>query len=407
MPNQTRDYGDLWVTLTKDFTFGWDNRHFGSTRGCTFWHPNPQGNLYPMGSICLSDRNNQGETNFRAALLVGPNPNSPGGSSAVARPVDWTRIWGYGGGHGSVEAILWRPVAPPGYVSMGDVMVYRLNKPSNDSLVWCLRADLVGSGTYRGERLWTGSGADYGQGLSIWGILPSSNGVEGSENVPVFADTFRGILTPNYTPTKPNNGLSVVPQLRIPNAFREFTQGVPKVTPSTIPNTGKRYDVVENASVILPLTCFYPVDDSRCIDGVSNPFIEISKATSWFAEGVWENDGTGTFSREKKIKYGISRTQTEELTHSAGIEISASHGFKLVEVNVTLNYQFTSASSSSLTDFSETEVTERFEVPSKHVTVLFTKHLFLKGKRMDGSTVISQAEVIANDDLHFGGCPLP
>ena len=165
--------------------------------------------------------------------------------------------------------------------------------------------------------------------------------------------------------------------------------------------------MVENASVCLPLTCFYPVDDSRCIDGVSNPFIEMGRATSWFAEGVWRNDSTGTFSREKKIKYGMSRTQTEEMTHSAGIETIASHRFKLVEVNVTLNYQFTSSTSSSLTDFTETEVTERFEVPAKSVTVLSTKHLFLKGKRMDGSTVVSQAEVIANEGLHFGGCPLP
>ncbi|TGO71707.1 hypothetical protein BELL_0540g00070 [Botrytis elliptica] len=407
MPNQTRDYGDLRVTLTKDFTFGWDNRHFGSTQGCTFWHPNPQGDLYAMGSICLSDRNNQGETNFRAALLVGANPNTSGGRTAVKRPVDWTRIWGYGGGSGSVAAILWRPVAPSGYVSMGDVMVQSLDKPNLNSLVWCLRADLVGYGTYMDTRPWNGSGAGFGQGLSIWNILPSDNGVDGSEYIPVFADTFRGHLTPNYTPTKPNTGIAVVPQLKIPNAFKEFTQGVPKVTPTTIPNTGKRYDVVENASVCLPLTCFYPVSDPRCIEGISNPFIEISKGTSWVAEGVWSNDGSGPFSREKKIKYGLSKTKTDEMSHSVGVEISASHGFKLVEVNVTLNYQFTTSSSSSLTEFTESEVTERFEVPAKSVTVLFTKHMFLKGKRMDGSTVINQAEAIANDDLHFGGCPLP
>ncbi|KAF7944021.1 hypothetical protein EAE96_010431 [Botrytis aclada] len=246
-----------------------------------------------------------------------------------------------------------------------------------------------------------GSGAGHGQGLSIWGILPRDNGVDGSEYIPIYTDTFRGILTPNYTPTKPDNGLSVVPQLRIPNAYREFTQGVPAVTPTTIPNTGKSYEVVENASVTLPLTCYYKVNDSRCIDGVANPFIEISKGTCWFVEGVWENNSNGAFNREKKIKYGMSQTKTQEMTHSVGIEISATHGFKLAEVNVTLNYQFTSTTSSSFTDFTETEVTERFEVPAKNVTVLFSKHLFLKGKRMDGSTVITQAEIVANNDVHF------
>src|SRR3954468_24943378 len=94
--------------------------------------------------------------------------------------------------------------APAGYVAMGDVMVAGLDKPKTDSLVWCLRADLVGNGTFRDYRLWSGVGADYGQGLGIWGILPANNGTEGSESIPIFADTFRGILTPNYTPDKPN-----------------------------------------------------------------------------------------------------------------------------------------------------------------------------------------------------------
>jgi len=36
--NQTREYGDLIVTMTSDYTWRWDDRGSGADRDGGFWH---------------------------------------------------------------------------------------------------------------------------------------------------------------------------------------------------------------------------------------------------------------------------------------------------------------------------------------------------------------------------------
>lgn len=95
------------------------------------------------------------------------------------------------------------------------------------------------------------------------------------------------------------------------------------------------------------------------------------------------------------------------MTHSVGVEVSASGGFKLAEWSVTLNYQFTSSTSSSFNDFTENEVTQTIDVKPKTCTVLFIKHIYVRGARDDGSEIMNEIEIAANNDVHFSGCDLP
>lgn len=118
------------------------------------------------------------------------------------------------------------------------------------------------------------------------------------------------------------------------------------------------------------------------------------------------NDTNGPFDRQVTIKYGVSKTQSESMEHSIGVEVSASSGIGLVEFSVNLNYQFTYNSSSSFTEFRESEVIEKINIPPRNATVLFSKHIWIKGVRADSSQVISQVEITANDELHFSGCAL-
>ncbi|KAI9641808.1 hypothetical protein NHQ30_009668 [Ciborinia camelliae] len=428
MANQTRDYGDLRVTLTSELQWAWDNNKYGSNRSCCFWNPKPQGNMYPLGSVCVGKRN-YSDTNWRAVLLVGNNPNATGLLPAVARPVDYegpiwseplARIFG-------IHTIsVWRPIAPPGYVAMGDVAVNSLNKPSTN-MIWCLRGDLTRLGAYNGSDLWDDKGSGRPTDVSIWSIIPESIGINGAEklvqygsifynpqsraiansatiySIPIFADTFRAIMS--YS--RPNLGLAAVPQLTLKNDYKAFTASVPDVTPTTIPNTGDKYNLLEQASVSLPFTSYFNPEDSRGLSGIRNPFVSVSRLVAWIVDGVWENKSNSTYSREQRIKYGVSTTQTQEMTHSVGVEVSASGGFKLAEWSVTLNYQFTSSTSSSFNDFTENEVTQKFDVPPKTVTVLFTKHIYVRGARDDGSTIMNEIEIVANNDVHFSGCALP
>lgn len=45
-------------------------------------------------------------------------------------------------------------------------------------------------------------------------------------------------------------------------------------------------------------------------------------------------------------------------------------------------------------------------MPPKTCTVLFSKHVYLKGTMKNGGTILSEIEAVANEDVHFGGCNL-
>ncbi|PQE22762.1 hypothetical protein CJF31_00001752 [Rutstroemia sp. NJR-2017a BVV2] len=390
MPNATRDYGDLRVTMTTSLKWAWDNWNYESNRSCCFWNPEHQGNIRPLGS-----------TNWRAVMLFGPKTNSTNPNLAVKRPTDYTRTWWESNDHSWHMDSVWRPTAPAGYVALGDVMVNSVYKPSLDQ-IWCLRADLVKPAAFWPSSIWDDRGSGNSQDISIWAAVPEPMSINGSENIPVFADTF--IHSANYGP--PDNDVTFVPILPLGNQFKDFDQAVPSFSRTSFPSTGKLFTVVEQAAVTLPLRCFFWSEDSRCVSQIANLFMGISKGIAWYAEGVWENGGNGTFAREKRIKYGISKTQTESMEQQVGITITASHGFKLAEMSVSLKYQFTHMSSTSFTGFTETEVTEKSDVPPKTCTVLLSKHVFMKATMNNGGTVMNQIEAVANDDVHFGGCTL-
>lgn len=113
-------------------------------------------------------------------------------------------------------------------------------------------------------------------------------------------------------------------------------------------------------------------------------------------------------TRTSRILAGVSSEKRTEMTHSVGIEISATYGIKAIggDGSMTLNYQFTYSSSSSFTEYSEREITETFEVPAQTAKVLFSKRVWIKGARSDGSVTMNQVEFPSSDEVYFSGCDL-
>ncbi|KAM3072008.1 hypothetical protein ACMFMF_007405 [Clarireedia jacksonii] len=372
----------------------------GGKRSATFFHPRAQGNLCALGSY---GNPAYGEiTGKKSVILVGPNPSAPSGaSSPVARPTGYTEIWNDRGAGGVNDGTIWRPIAPAGYVALGDVMSTGYNKQPSINDIWCLRADLTRLSTYEAEDFWNDGSSGANRDCMCWKTITESNGIDGSEYIPVPPGTFRA--SQHYN--RADASLAIVPLLRVPNQYQRFDYQLPVITPSTIPTTGDKLGRKEQCRVTLPFISFLPNNDERSLARITTPFYTVSRSIAWDVEGVWENNSAGDFRREKKIKFGISKTQSEEMTHSAGVSISATYGIKGFESNVTLNYQFTQSNFKSYTEYKEEEVTESFDVPAKTVKVLFSKHIWLTATAGDG-TVTNQIEMIANDDVHFGGCHL-
>lgn len=87
-------------------------------------------------------------------------------AGALARPVDYTFIWADFGSGADRDGSFWRPVPPPGYVSLGDVAQSGHGKPALTDY-YCVRADLVveaktsGGGHFLWNDRETGSDSDF------------------------------------------------------------------------------------------------------------------------------------------------------------------------------------------------------------------------------------------------------
>ncbi|CAD6442948.1 f17e9c1e-9e17-452f-9682-3d312176324e [Sclerotinia trifoliorum] len=406
MSFKTYDYGDLRVTLTNQLEWLYDDAGSGVGTSAGFYQPRPQGNMCALGSIGhpsheIIDRK-------RAVLLVGPNPNTSPSMPAVKRPTGYTEIWNDRGSGGKHDGSVWRPIAPSGYSSCGDVVNGSYSAPSTDR-IWCLRNDLVKPAAYQAAQFWDRFGLAPGGRLNrmmFVNVVANPVGFNGSEKIPLSAGTFRAYREIN---TDTRNEIAFVPLLTVKNNFQPFGTIAPSITPSTIPSQGEQFQSKEQCRVLLPFTAFFPATHQRSLELIQDPFISISRSIAWYVEGVWVNNGSGPFNREKVMKCGISKTQSQEMSHSVGVEISATAGIGCIESSIKLNYQFTSTTSSSFTEYKEQEVTEKFEVPAKHATVLFSKHVKItasRGSVPQYAEILGEVEMTANDDVHFSGCAL-
>lgn len=401
MSNQTREYGDLVVTLTSAYDPIWDDGGSGANRDGQFWHPKSQGDLRPLGSAGIgnySQLNGQ-----RATLLVGANPNKPpvGGKPAVANPTGYTQVWNDRGSGARKDGSFWRPTAPPGYVSLGDVAQIGYDAPDVNK-IWCLRSDLVADGTYGPDEIWDDRGSGAKGDVSIWAVVPNSLGIGGSEKLPTLAGTFRS----NGGYSQPDTGVALVPVLLIPKDFTRFEAPVPTITADSLPSAGDTFAETKQCQVTMPFTAFFEPTDRRSLDNIRDPFCTVDRSISWSVIGVYVNNSGGTITRSTTVKTGVTHEESTEMTHSAGVEISAKQGIGLASYSVSLNYQFTYSSSSSFSEYEEREITEGFTVPPYHATVAFGKHILMKSTRADGSTITAQIDFNANDDLRLSGVPL-
>lgn len=228
MPNKTRDYGDIRITMTYNYGWTWDTTNMGARRGITGYHPTPDGDLRPLGTY--AEPGSYHEINQqRATILVGHNPNSTNPRRAVASPTDYVQIWRDTGSPGKHDGSFWRPIAPSGYKSLGDVLVYKYNKP-NVNLIWCVREDLVTSAQFPASSIWDDKSSGCANDCAIWSILPNDLRIDGNANIPLAADTFRAFGHYN----RPDQELANILVLPIGRDYKELDTETPKITKSTI-----------------------------------------------------------------------------------------------------------------------------------------------------------------------------
>ncbi|PWY81633.1 hypothetical protein BO94DRAFT_547906 [Aspergillus sclerotioniger CBS 115572] len=319
MPNKTYEYGELVVTVTLALDAIWNDKGSSASRDGGFWNPIPQGTLRPLGSMAVG--NHSALNGKRAAFLVGAKSTSST-NPPVKAPTGYTLVWTDKGNGADADGSFWRLIAPVGYTSMGDVVQSGWSKPSTID------------GQYAEESIWDDKKSKADSDVSIWKVFPYTKGVNGSEFLPVVAGTFRANAQHDIAP---DLGYAVVPTLKVPKDFVDFTQSAPIITVDKIPSVGTTYTWTDQCAVILPFTSFHDDTDPRSLQLISNPFCTASRSIAWYVEESWVNDMAGWIERSKTLKTGASSAQSTELVHSSGITLSAGGGVA-VKLEVALNY---------------------------------------------------------------------
>ncbi|KAH6855968.1 hypothetical protein B0I37DRAFT_366214 [Chaetomium sp. MPI-CAGE-AT-0009] len=402
MSNKTRDYGDLRVTLTSAYDWRWNDGGSGANRDGGFFHPKSQenGNLRPLGSLAVphhGDVNNQW-----AVLLVGDNPSqrSPGKGPAVQAPVDYHGLWNDSGSGSNSDGSFWRPVPPPGYIALGDVANAGYDKPGLDQ-VWCVRADLVSDGSYGKDAVWddAGSGADVDG--SFWAVFPRATNAA-SEYVPVLAGTFRFV----YGYGTPDASLAKVPALYVPRPQRPPAPRPPVIKEDAIPDVGETFNQEEQSAVTLPFTSFFDAGDRAGLDNIADPFCTVTKKAGWVVLEKFPNYQATSYTQTQTVMTGVKKTQSEEVKHETGVQITSEVGYGLSQWSVSLNYQFSFSQTNSLEEVQERTMSKTITVAPYTVAIAWGKRVVIQGVRSDGSRIEGEISFNASDEVAVTDVPV-
>ncbi|KNG46191.1 duf946 domain-containing protein [Stemphylium lycopersici] len=389
MPNEIQIYGDLKR---------WNDKSSGARRHVEFHHPKAQGDMRPLGSFAYPQYEDQ--NGKRASLLVG-NAADSSKTPAVASPIGYKMMWDVADSGSKYRGSLWRPLPPNGYVSLGDISVGHYDTPSTDE-VWCVRAGLAVDADYDPASLWDGGDSGARMRVSVWGIAPPAPNPSGSDKIAALDDMFR--VSSEYTP--PSMDLAKVLALPCPKNFTKFNATAPTCNKKNLPRGGDKFSELKQCEVVLPFTVFFPSTDRACLQQISRPFCRLARTTAWYVHATHSNNSGGEISDKTTVTRGVSKTESTEMAHSAGVKISASYGISGFGMGVSLNYQFTSTTTSSYNEYTESSREQGFTVPPYHATVFLVRHVWLKATRSDGTAVLRETGFNANDDIHLIGVKL-
>lgn len=204
---------ELSTTTTTSFTARWNDRGSGATRDGGFWHPKPQGDMKPLGSVGAPNYKDINGSYTAQLYGPGPGPGTPG-LSPVASPTGYTLIWKDEKSGADKDGSFWRPIPPNGYVALGDVAQSGWSPAPSISDVWCVRADLVKQGSFGSNSIWDDKKSGTKTDVLIWEVRPTSVVAAGGEaGDGVMAATYLGPIRGSQNYSAPDSSFAQVPNV--------------------------------------------------------------------------------------------------------------------------------------------------------------------------------------------------
>ena len=167
-PMNPLQFKDLLISFTSEFLPLWNDKGSGAHRAIGLWRPSTSSDalsqFFPLGDTATDSYRNINQSKIVAVVS---DANKVDGT-ALRMPDDYELVWTETNSGARTPVSIWRPIAPEGYIAMGEVCGINYEKPAR-SAMRCVRVDLVTSARV-GESIWSDKGSGAAKDFSAWSI---------------------------------------------------------------------------------------------------------------------------------------------------------------------------------------------------------------------------------------------
>lgn len=388
----TQRYGDLEIAYTTEWNVS-PYFHTGvpvrkgewKILGSVFAHTSPSTWAGNVGGLLVRDRSS--------------------GQDLLRPPMDFQRVGRFAGDapwSGLIRAVIWRPVPPVGYVSLGDVVTMRAAgegaavKPDASALgLMCVKKEHAGRAYVRRGELGRLPLQANGSGEALWAVT--------NPLLPVD-DTEEHLLLPtsafSFGPDTQHAPTAVTWVLDLP-AVVDKADYDPDLTLTSY-NPPPPRSIVTDRTVTVP---YHMVKDDGRTEAwkvANSPFYKIERKRQYDLVRHVDFRGSGGGAISEAIQQGVSEEQGQEFSQNVGISVSATVGVEAsakpfgmgasayAEATVSASLELGFASRYSVSAFENKTVSVSYDVPSDHAGALWTDTHLLVPLRADGTLVTSQ-----------------
>ncbi|WP_144394522.1 Vps62-related protein [Pleionea sediminis] len=374
-----KQFGDLILTFTDSFDLRWNDKGSGADRDGAYWHPNPPKGFHALGSVGVKGYSNI--NGVEAAMCV----KAVDGTDALKPPKSYELIWADHGSGADRDGSCWRPIAPEGYVALGDVFVNGYDNPSQNDIM-CVRKDLTSRGVI-GAEIWAdhGSGADHD--IDTFEILTNPKKID-AECGEFAVNTF----VANNAYREPTDAPEIN-TLYLPfPVVQQADPQAPTLTSNNIPPaySGKTIDRI----VTVPFTAVKDDAFSTSWKVHNSPFYQVERQIAYRRELFNHNQTSINQTVSKTVTTGVSQTQTESFSHTTGISVTAESGVSFLgtggKVSATVSVELGWESTTSVEEFRQDSILKQLVTPPEKSGALWAISYKLMLLREDNTHVGDQ-----------------
>lgn len=389
----SKQIGGLTLAFTYEFDKTWKDKGSGADKDIAFFQPKCPDKYVALGSVSYNKYESIDKK--MAALIV--KKDTSGNEAPMKHPIDYIKVWTDKGSGADQDGSCWTPVAPDGYVSMGDVVVRNHSKPDTD-LVVCIREDLATEAII-GDQIWKDKGSGADKDFSIYGLTPPDKNLDNSHGY-YTANTFVG----NESHSKPKSSKSAH-CLKLEIAVIKANEPqAPKLTSANKPVDST--PAIVDRTIEVPFTTV--VDDSKDIEWQvdNSPFYTIQRTVSFVLDDYINNiSSSESQTNSVAVTTGVSNTDTETWTETTGITVSYQTGITLgakpfglgVEVSsqysASITHEMGWSESKSVTELKQTEITENLTATPYSAAARWSNAYNLVVRRANGDIATNQINI--------------